>query len=412
MNSSIVAQSRAEHIVILGGGFGGWYAAKALAPRLPRARITIVDRLDHLLYTPMLTEVAGGNLRPTDVAVPIRSLPKRINFVQGEVTAIDLPSKRVTLDDGSVLDATQLVIAFGSTTAYHGISGAQEHSFSMKAMADASAVVAEVSRNVSEAQSCADAARRRDLLRLVVAGGGYTGVETVAAVAEHMRRQVEAAGLDPSEMEAVLIEPAGRLMLETPESLAEYSRVYLQSAGVRVILNEGVKEVQGSRVTLTTGESIEAGILIWDTGIEPSPLLKQTKLPLGKHHGVVVDSCFRVQGFDGVWAIGDCAEIPKPGGGTYAPTAQNATREGTHVAVNISAVLHGRQPMPFRFKMLGQLAILSGRRAVAEILGVKIEGFVAWGLWWAIYLVKLPSMAKRAAVLSSLSQGAPEKATG
>lgn len=405
MTLSTPSQSRPEHIVILGGGFGGWYAAKALAPRLPRARITVVDRVDHLLYTPMLTEVAGGTLAPDDIAVPIRSLPKRVSFVQGEVIALDLPGKRVTLKDGSVLEATQLVIALGSTTSYHGIAGAQEHSLPLKTLADASAIVAEVGRAVTEARSCDDVARRRDLLRLVVAGGGYTGVETVAAVAEHFNRQARAAGIDQDEAEVVILQPADRLMLETPESLAEYSQAYLESAGVRVILHEGVKEVDGSRVTLTTGEQMEAGILIWDTGIEPSPLLRQTELPLGKHHGVVVDSCFRVQGHDGVWAIGDCAEIPKPDGSAYAPTAQNATREGTQVAVNISAVLHRRQPTPFRYRMLGQLAILSGRRAVAEILGVKIKGFVAWGLWWAIYLAKLPSMPKRAAVLASLSHG-------
>ena len=308
-----------EHIVILGGGFGGWYAAKALAPRLPGSRITLVDRVDHLLYTPMLTEVAGGTLRSKHIAVPIRSLPKRVEFIEGEITAIDVPSRRVTLGDGSVLEATQLVIALGSTTSYHGIPGAEEHSFSMKTLADACTVVAEVTRMVKAAAACSDAASRRDLLRLVVAGGGYTGVETIAAVAEHLRRQAQAAGLDPAEVETVLIEPSGRLMLETPESLAEYSRVFLESVGVRVILHESVKEVKGSSVCITTGEPIEAGLLIWDAGIAPSPLLKTTSLPLGKHHGAVVDACFRVQGMDGVWAIGDCAEIPQAAGGTLRP---------------------------------------------------------------------------------------------
>ena len=395
-----------EHVVILGGGFGGWYAARAMAARIgPGQAVTLVDRVNHLLYTPMLTEVAGGNLRPGSVAVSMRSLPRKVRFVQSDIKSVDVPTKAVTLADGQVLRATHLVFALGSTTAYHHIEGAQENSLPLKTLKNAEDTVARVDALVAKAVKLSDPVRRRELLTVMVAGGGYTGVETIAAVSEHLSEKAKAAGLYADEVQSILVESANRLMLETPEPLAEYSRKFLESRGVRVILKTGVKAVSGDTVTLESGEEIRVGLLLWDTGIEPSPLVQKIGLPLGKHHGIVVDSCFRVQGLQNVWAIGDCAEIPKPGGGTYSATAQNAVREGALLASNISRVMRGRPPLPFRFRMLGQLAILSGRRAVAEILGVQIRGFLAWSMWWVIYIAKLPTMEARWKVIKELAGG-------
>ncbi len=393
-----------DHIVILGGGFAGWYAARALAPRLRSGhRITLIDRVDHMLYTPMLTEVAGGNVPPSSIAVPMKGLPSRVKVLRAEITAVDVPAKAVTLVDGQVIEATHLVFALGSTTSYHGIAGAQENSLPLKTLDHATETLSRVDSLVAQAAACDDPARRRELLTVVVAGGGYTGVETIAAVGEHLSRKAKAAGIASEDVNAILLEPSTRLMHETPESLARYSQTLLEKTGVRVMLNTGVKSVTADAITLSNGEQIKAGLLLWDTGIEPSPLLKTTSLPLGKHHGVIVDACFQVQGLKNVWALGDCAEIPQQDGKTYAPTAQNATREGVHLAQNISAVLRGDRPQPFRFTMLGQLALLSHRKAVAEILGFKIQGVLAWPLWWIIYLAKLPYTRGQVDVLKALA---------
>ncbi len=392
-----------EHIVILGGGFGGRYAAKGLAFRLPRQhRITLIDRVDYMLYTPMLTEVAGGTIRPIDIAVPAANLPKRVNFMKGEVTAVDAASKLVTLSDGRTLQATQLVFALGATTNYHDILGAREGTIAFKTLADAEAVLQRLDQMVTAAAHSPTSDERRNALTIAVAGGGYTGVETMAAISEHLREKVQAAGLPRDEVKLVLVEPTGRLMQETAPSLAAYSQAELERDGVRVVLNTGVSEIKDGTVRLTDGTSHATGLVIWDTGITPSPLLEKVRVPKGKHHGVVVNACFQVQGMAGVWAIGDCAEIPQANGKSYAPTAQNATREGTHLAQNISAVLRGDAPRPFRYSMIGQLALVSRRRAVAEVFGVKLRGLFAWALWWAIYTFKLPYRRGRVGVVKSL----------
>ena len=397
-----------EHVVILGGGFGGWYAARYLAWLLPREhRITLVDRVPHMLYTPMLTEVAGGSVEGASVAVPMGMLPSRVAFVRGDIAGVDVPAKTLRLADGTILTATQLVLALGSTTSYHGIEGAEANSIPLKTLNHANELRGRVDGMVEAAMAAgADAEDRQKSLTLAVAGGGYTGVETMAALNRRLRKAAAGAGIDAGEINAVLIEPTKRLMGEMPEDLAAYGQKEIEASGVRVMTGVGVKEVKGDTVVLTSGEEIRAGLLVWDTGIEPSPLLKDVAVPKGKHHGVVVDGCFRVQGCEGVWAIGDCAEIPEPeGGGTYAPTAQNAVREGRQLAKNIAMTLRGSAPQPFRYKMLGQLALLSGGKAVAMVLGVKVRGLLAWAMWWVIYTAKLPGIATRAGVVRSLALG-------
>lgn len=395
-----------ENILILGSGFAGWYAAQHLAAILPLPhKITLVDRVDHMLYTPMLTEVAGGTVRPDNVAVPAEKGSSRVAFVRANVSSVDVQGKVVTLDNGRVLHGTQIILAIGSSTSYHGISGAKENSVPMKTLADAVTARNRVDQMVEAASRTSDPLERRKQLTLVVAGGGYTGVETIAALNVRLRNRVRAVGLTSAEITSILVEPEDGIMRELPESLGRYGVERLQADGIRVMTGTGVRSVEDGSLELTNGETIRTGLLIWDTGIEPSPLLQQVEVPKGKHHGVLVDDTFRVPDLPGVWAIGDCAEIPKQGGkGSYAPTAQNAVREGKQVARNIVALLKKRPLRPFRYTMLGQLALLGGGTAAANILDVPVRGPLAWALWWAIYTAKLPDMARRVSVARDLLQ--------
>lgn len=402
MKPTMTLQVQDAHVVVVGGGFGGWYAAKRLAHALPAGcRITLVDRVPYMLYTPMLTETAGRSVSPEHIIAPNRTLPERVKFVQGEVTAIDTHTRTVTLANGTTLVGDQLLIALGSTTNYRGIEGAQEHSISMKTLDDARRVMTVAQRNVERAARTADAAERKRLLSVVVAGGGYTGVETIAAVNDLVRDTAKRHGIAASELSLTLVEPGKRLMTEMPESLGDYGQKQLEKAGIRVLLGIGVKTVQADSLTLTNGEVAHTGLLVWDTGITVPPLIGKLDCKKGKKGGIATDSTFRADGLTGVWAIGDCAEIPKPyaEGKFFEPTAQNATREGALVADNIAATLQGKPAKPFTYKQIGELAVIGRYAGVANVFGMQIKGFFGFLMWRGVYLMKMPGLAQKAGIL-------------
>ena len=213
-------ETEAKHVVVVGGGFGGRYAAKRLALRLPpEVRITLVDRNDYMLYTPMLTEVAGRSVSAKHAQAPVWKLPRRVRFVQGEVKAADLREKTVTLADGQILRGDHILFALGSTTNYRHVEGAEAYSLSMKTLDDARRVQTTAQRQVERAAMTSDPKERALLLSFVVAGGGYTGVETIAALNDLLRDTAEAHGIAAAELNVTLIEPAERIMAELPVRL-------------------------------------------------------------------------------------------------------------------------------------------------------------------------------------------------
>ncbi len=405
-----------KRFLILGGGFAGAAVAQELARLLPGAdngEICLIDEDNYLLFTPMLTEAAGGELETRHIVSTLRVLEPRVRFVQGRVTAIDLGTKTVEVDTGAAglspgkqsFTADHLVLALGSVTNFHGTPGAAEHSISMKSLSDARTAFARVSACLESASSETDDAKRKELLTFVVAGGGFTGVETMAAindlVRDHVAQYIAKGGKRRSGVRTVIVQPSSRLLPELSEELAAYTLAKLQERGVEVMLNASIASATEHAVTLKSGEIIPARTLIWAAGVTPNPLLESLPVKKGKHHGVIVEGSCQVVDQEGLWALGDCAEIPDPATkGTYAPTAQNATREGTLVGKNIVRYLRGEPTKPFRFTPIGELALVGRHSGVARVYGYNFSGLLAWAMWRAVYLAKMPSLAQQGRILT------------
>ncbi len=227
-------------------------------------------------------------------------------------------------------------------------------------------------------------------------------METMAAINGLVRDSVDKnSALDANDVRTVLIEPGHRLLAEITPDLAAYAQHKLQDRGVEVRLNAKITGADKHYVEIDHGERIPARTLIWAAGVKPNPAVEHLDCPKGKHGGIQVNACCQVAQHSDIWALGDCAEVPHPGGKTsYAPTAQNATREGALVARNIVAQLRGRQPQPFRYTPMGELALVGKHSGVARVFGQNFSGPVAWAMWRAVYLAKMPGTAQKARIAS------------
>ena len=398
---------RPKRILILGGGFGGLYTAleleKAIA-RDPHLEVTLVNRENFFLFTPMLHEVAASDLDITHIVNPIRKVLQKVRFFHGEVQSIDLPSRRVHVVHGPEhhqheFDYEYLVIALGSTTNFYGLPGLKEKALTMKSLGDAIHLRNQLIDLLEEADFECAVGARKNLLTVVVAGGGFAGVETVAAVNDFLREAVTFyPHLARELIRVVLVHPGAVILPELGEKLGLYAQEKLMERGVEVRVNTKVNGVCDRGVELGDGTLISARTLVWTAGTSASPVLET--LPCKKERGrVVVNEYMEVPGWAGVWAVGDCAVIPDhKTGKPYPPTAQHAMREGKTLARNILVALHGGTKKAFAFSTVGLLAAIGRRAGVANILGVNFSGFVAWFLWRTIYLSKLPRLEKKVRV--------------
>jgi NADH dehydrogenase len=395
-------------IVILGGGFGGVYTAMHLEKRLRRASevdITLVNRDNFFLFTPMLHEVAASDLDITHIVNPLRKLLHRTNVFEGEVASIDLPHKRVCVSHGSAphqheLPYDHLVLALGSITNFFNLPGLADHALTMKTLGDAIHLRNRLIANLEEASAECAVHGRAPLLSVVVAGGGFAGVETVAAVNDFLRESLACyPSLSAELLRIVLVHPGAVILPELSPKLGAYAQRKLAQRGVEIHTNTKVTAATAQAVTLSDGTTIPTRTLVWTAGTSPNPLL--ATLPCATERGrLPVHTSLEVPEWPGVWALGDCALIPDRQTGTaYPPTAQHALREGKVLAHNIIATLRGGQQQPFVFSTLGQLAAIGKRTGVANILGVNFSGFLAWWLWRTIYLSKLPRLEKKLRVM-------------
>ena len=396
-----------KRILILGGGFGGLYTALHLEKKLRRysdVELTIVNRENFFLFTPMLHEVAAGDLDLTHIVNPVRKLLRRTHFFNGDIKRIDLKERRVIVahaDDNHdhELAYDYLVLALGSVTNFYNLPGLAENALTMKSLSDAICLRSRLIKNLEQADfECACEDRSR-LLTVVVAGGGFAGVETIASVNDFVREAIEFyPKLSEKELRIVLIQASDAILPELGPQLGAYARKKLARRGVQFLMNTAVKSVSNDEVNLSDGTSLKTNLLVWTAGVSPNPLLGM--LDCSKERGRLVTNEFlEIENVPGVWALGDCAAVPDPATGkSCPPTAQHAIRQGKIVAENIVAAICGGRRQRFEFETIGALASIGKRTGVARIMGVNFSGFIAWWLWRTIYLTKLPRFEKKVRV--------------
>jgi NADH:ubiquinone reductase (H+-translocating) len=392
-------------IVVVGGGFAGIAVARRLEQRLrpEEAEIVLLSRENYTLFTPMLPEVTSGELEVRHVVTPIRTQLRRSRFVLADVDEIDVRQRTLryhhVLTHRSVAQSyDHLVLALGSSTSDFGLPGVAEHTWALKTLDDADALRNHLVWLLELADTIDDETRRDRLLRLVVVGGGFTGVETAGEIVELFRSVLHFYNrLQLEHVHVILVEAGPVLLAGLPAKMGEYSRRVLERRGVEVLVSDGVAAADERGLTLQSGRRIESATIVWSAGVTPSPTIANEQvLPKTKRGAIETLPDMSVPDFPGVWALGDCASIPDESGGRYPLTAQHAIREGPRLADNIVAVLRGAATKPFRYRSLGMMAALGGRKAVAQLPGNHvITGFVAWFFWRTYYLLRLPGLDRK-----------------
>ncbi len=391
-------------ILILGGGFGGVYTAMHLERRLRKngvdAEVALISRDNYLVFQPMLTEVISGSVGITDTIAPIRRLCPHTDLYTRTIEGIDLENRVVTTSSGFrprpyTIDYDHLVIALGGITNFTGQKGLAEHAIPFKYLGDALVVRNRIIHALEEADIETDPDLKRALLTFVVAGSGFSGVEAVAELNDFVR-QVAASfrNIKPDEIRVVLL-AGSQILPELPRDLGDYATKLMEKRGVEIKMNSRLVEASPDSAKTQGGEVIQTKTLISTVPPAPNPLVDA--LPIKKEKGkIVVTEFLDVPGFEGVWALGDCALVPDGvSGQPCPPTAQHAIRQAACLADNIVAALQGKPKRAFAFKALGKLGALGHHSAVAEVFGVKFSGMLAWVLWRTIYLFKLPGHDRR-----------------
>ena len=392
------------HIVILGAGFGGMYVAKALAPYVKRGKIdvTIVNRTNYFLFTPLLHEVATGGLTASSVAEPLREIFKNtgIDMCQGEVEGIHTEDRRVTVS-GATLHYDYLVIATGAGTNYYNIPGAEKFTYPLKTIADAERIRAVVIESFEKAAYDLDPEVRLRQLSFAVVGGGATGVEVAAELAEFIEGIVEryyqhTNRCKPEEPAISLVNATKELLELFPPSLREAASERLKSKGVSIHNNSIVTSVTQNGLVMANNTTIPANTIIWAAGVKPMvPHFENISPILAKGGRLEVDPFFRLTDQDRVFALGDVAGANPP----VPMLAQAAVSEARVIAANVVASVRGKKLKAFSFKTKGSMVSVGQWFAIGEIYSLHIAGRFTWWLWRTVYLFKFASWKKRVRIV-------------
>jgi NADH dehydrogenase len=372
-----------QHVVIAGVGFGGYYTAKTLERVAPDdLRITLVNDVNFMLYVPLLPDAAAGTLEPRHVVVPLREQLKRTELRLGWVTGGDPSTNSLSVDllDGSSVDFKydQLVVALGSVSRTFPIPGLVEHAIGFKTIAEAIALRNRIVRQLETAEEVDDPDLRREYLGFVFVGGGYAGLEGIAQMQDFARAALKRyPRCREVGMRWVLIDIADRIMPEIQPSLAAFTQRILEKRGIEFRLKTEVTQVTDRSVVLSNGETIVCRTVCWTAGVKASPVAGRLGLPLDRGR-IACNEEMRVKGYDNVWALGDIAAVPDPArpGEACPPTAQHA------------------------FKTLGSFADLGRHNAVANLMGVRVRGFLAWAICRFYHLAWVPGAQRKSRLIA------------
>lgn len=388
------------HIVIVGAGFGGLWAARALA-KAP-VRVTLYDRNNFHTFLPLLYQVAAAELEAEQIAYPVRAILRElrnVEFVMADVTAVD-PARQVITVSGREVAYDYLILAMGSTNHFFNVAGAATHAFPLKSMSEALNLRQQLLACFEAATQEADPARRRELLTFVVVGGGPTGVEYVGALAALVYGPFarDYPGLDLGDVQVILVEAAGRLLGGLPEKLGDYARERLQRQRVSVQMETVVSRVTPAGVQFSDGRYVPTRTVIWTAGVQGERLAGWDSLVLHGPGRVAVQPTLQAQNHSNIYVVGDLAALEQAGA-MLPMLAPVATQQGRHAAENILNQINGQPLLPFRYKDRGSMATIGRNAGVASIAGRAITGYLAWIIWLAVHLYNLIGFRNRLVVL-------------
>jgi NADH dehydrogenase len=400
----------AWNVVIAGGGFGGFYAARTLARLVPphSARIRLVNDVNFMLYTPLLPGAAAGVLEPRHVVVPLREqLHEAVDLRLGRIVGGTPEHNTLQVEnlEGRIEDLAydQLIVTVGSVSRTLPVPGLAEHAHGFKSLPEAIALRNHVLRTLEHAETLEDGAARRGYLTYVFVGAGYAGLEGLAELQDFA---ADILDLYPrcrvTGIRWILVDAGPRVMHEIPAKLAEFAERELRGRGIEIRTSTTLEHVTEDHAQLSDGERIPTRTLVWTAGVKPQPVVAKLGLPLDEHGRIVSDAYMQVPGFDNVWAIGDCAAVPDPArkGQPCPPTAQHAIRQGRLVARNVAAALGaGGHKRRFRYKTRGVFVDMGRREAVAMTGQLRWSGTPAWILARSYHLAMMPGIGRRARLL-------------
>jgi NADH dehydrogenase len=405
----------AHDVLILGGGFGGLIAARRLERKLApqAARVTLVNDVNFMLYTPLLPGAAGGTLEPRHVVVPLREQLHRTELHIGTVLGAD-PGRRVVWVRSlggreSELGYDQLIVALGSTSRTLPIPGLAEHALGFKTLSEAIALRNRLVQTLEQAETEHDEAARRALLTYVFVGAGYAGLEGLAELQDFAADLVQRYPRSRLHgLRFLLVEAKDRVMTEIQPDLAEFASAELRRRGIEIHTGTTIARVTPDSVELSSGELVPTRTVAWTAGVKPHPVVAKLGLPLDGGGRITTDRYCAVAGLPGVWAIGDAAGVPDPAnkGSASPPTAQHVLRQAKVAADNVAHRLAGEpQLRPFRYRTMGVFVDMGRHQAVASTLGIKWRGFPAWFLARTYHLALMPGNARRARLVTDWTTG-------